>query len=566
MANAPGLFSCLKHRDYRRLIIAFTLSDIGTWAYNVALAVWVYDVTGSVTWVAASTICRFVPALVFSSYAGVVADRFEKIRLMSVTDLVFGVLMAAMAALMMLDGPVWAVLATAAVSSTLGTVYDPAAAGMTPLVVPERDLASANAFRNTVDNVTVIAGPAMGALLLLTGPPEVAVWINAATFVLSAVLVSTVRARSSAVDVSEGGEQGVLKQMLVGVRAILSSPTVAVMVGYSVLATLVFGIDTVLFVSASDEILGTGPDGYGYLLAGLGIGGVLAAPLVTRVEARSSLGPVIIAGMAGYCLPTLVLVVSDSPEVAFAAQVLRGASTLFVDVLAVTAMQRALPSDVLARVFGAFNTLMLAAILFGSVAMSWVISTFGVQAAVWVAGAGCFGLSLLGLPWLREMDRRGRERQRALAPRIALLESLDLFEQVPDGSLSQLASAAEEIEMSAGSPVVSQGEPADALYVVDSGRLSVVATSPTGERITPPDLGPGDYFGEIGLIEGIPRTADVVALTDVSLLRIEGSEFLDILTAARPSSAIIDGAALRLRRTHPALALQRSGLTAGEDS
>jgi predicted MFS family arabinose efflux permease len=566
VAKAPGLLSCLRHRDYRRLIAAFTLSDIGTWAYNVALAVWIYDATGSVSWVAASTVCRFVPALVFSSYAGVVADRIEKIRLMSVTDLTFAGLMAALATLMMLDGPVWAVLAIAAISSTLGTVYDPAAAGMTPLVVPERDLASANAFRNTIDNVTVIAGPAMGALLLLTGPPEVAVWINAATFALSAALVSSVRARSSAVDVTEGGEQGVLTQMLVGARAILSSPTVAVMVGYSVLATLVFGIDTVLFISVSDEILGTGPDGYGYLLAGLGVGGILASSLVTRVESRPALGPVIIAGMAGYCLPTLVLLVSESPTVAFAAQVLRGASTLVVDVLAVTAMQRALPSDVVARVFGAFNTLMLAAILVGSVGMSWVIAAFGVDAAIWVAGAGTFGLSLLGLPWLREMDRLGRERRQALAPRIVLIESLDLFEQVPDGGLSQLASAAEEVDVSAGTAVVRQGEPANAFYIVASGRLSVSATSSSGERIAAPDLGPGDYFGEIGLIEQIPRTADVVASTDVSLLRIEGSEFLDILTAAKPSSTIIDGAALRLRRTHPALALQRSGLSKGETS
>ena len=63
--------------------------------------------------------------------------------------------------------------------------------------------------------------------------------------------------------------------------------------------------------------------------------------------------------MAVYCLPTLVLPgQSTSPIVAFAAQVVRGAGTLVVDVLAITALQRTLPGDVLARVFGAFNTLM----------------------------------------------------------------------------------------------------------------------------------------------------------------------------------------------------------------
>ena len=141
----------------------------------------------------------------------------------------------------------------------LGTVYEPAAAGATPLLVPERDLASANALRNTIDNVTVIAGPGLGALLLLLGPPQNAIWFNAATFVASAVLVARIRTRSSAVDVTEGGEARALGQMMVGVRAILSSPTVSVMVGYSILATMVFGIDMVLFVSVSDELLGTGP-------------------------------------------------------------------------------------------------------------------------------------------------------------------------------------------------------------------------------------------------------------------------------------------------------------------
>lgn len=563
MADAPGLFAGLRHRDYRLLISAFTLADIGTWAYNVALAVWVYDATGSVGWLAASTVCRFAPALVFSTYAGVIADRVEKIRLMSRTDITFAGLMAAMAVLMTVDGPVWSVLALAAASSTLGTVYDPAASGMTPLVVPERDLASANALRNTIDNVTVIAGPAMGALLLLTGPPQVAVWINAATLVASAVLVSQVRSRSTAVDVTEGGEHGPLRQMLVGVQAILQSPPVAVLVGYSVLGTLVFGVDTVLFVAVSDEILGTGADGYGYLLAGLGVGGLLAAPLATRAEARSALGPVIVVGMAAYCLPTLVLLVSDSPMVAFAVQVVRGAGTLFVDVLAMTAIQRTLPPAVLARVFGVFNTLILAVVLAGSIAASWVITVLGVETAIWMSGAGFFAVCLTGLPLLIRIDRLAAERRAALAPRIALIEACDLFEQVADGGLTQLAAGAEQVAVSAGTAVVRQGDPADAFFVVESGELTVHATTDDGLQVTAPDLGPGDYFGEIGLIESIPRTATVVAASDVSLLRIPGPDFVDALTAARPSSAVIDAAALRLRRTHPALVLQRSGLDRG---
>ena len=138
-----------------------------------------------------------MPALVFSAYAGVLAERFDKAHFMRVVDLMFAAVMVAMALVMTVDGPVVAVLAIAAVSSTLGTTYDPAAAALTPHVVGERDLASANALRNTIDNVTVIAGPAMGALLLLAGPPQYAVWINAVTFLVSACCLSRMRARST---------------------------------------------------------------------------------------------------------------------------------------------------------------------------------------------------------------------------------------------------------------------------------------------------------------------------------------------------------------------------------
>ena len=565
MAGKRGLTACLVHRDFRFLLGAFTFAGIGGWAYNVALTVWVYDTTGSLGWVTASTVVRLVPALAFGTYAGVVADRFEKVRVMLGVDLSCAVVMVGLATVMMLDAPVGAVIALAAVSSCLTTLYEPAAAGFTPLVVPERDLASANALRNTIDNATVIAGPAIGALLLLVAPTQLAVLLNAGTFLVSALLIARMRTRSTPVDVTEGGSAGPLQQMAVGIKAMGSNTSTAVMVGFSILATFTFGVDTVLYVAASDDILGTGPDGYGYLLAGLGIGGILAAPLVSRAGSSQRLAPIIIGGMGFFCLPTLVFLVTSSPQVAFAAQIVRGAGTLFVDVLAETALQRTLPNDVLSRVFGAFNTMMILVILLGSAITSLLIAWVGLDATIWFAGAGIFGLSLLGLPWLVQIDRVARLRRAELAPRIALLEACDLFEQVADGDLTQLAGSAEEMTAEAGQVVITQGDQPDAFYVVVQGTLAVSSTA--GDSVSAiPDLGPGDWFGEIGLIESIPRTATVTAATDVQLLRMPGDAFLESLTAYKPSVAIMEGAALRLRRTHPTVELRRAALADGEDT
>ena len=92
--------------------------------------------------------------------------------------------------------------------------------------------------------------------------------------------------------------------------------------------------------------------------------------------------------------------------------------------------------------------------------------------------------------------------------------------------------------------------------------VSVAGAAPT----LLPEMGDGDHFGEIGLIERIPRTATVTAATSSRLLRIDGTVFLDALTGAKPSVAFMDGAAVRFGRTHPTQALNRAALTTEGDA
>ena len=560
MAKDPGLTSSLKHRDFRLLMVAFTGASIGSWAYNVALVVWIFDETGSAAWVGASTIVRFVPAVIFSAYGGVIAERFERVRLMVVIDLCSFAVMVGLAVETAVDAPVMLVMVTAAITSSLSTVYEPATAALTPQLVGEKDLGSANALRNTIDNAAVIVGPALGAVVLLLGPPSAAIAVTASTFLVSAVVISRIGARSTPVDVTEGGEVGPLRQMLVGIKAITSSSTAFVLVAYSLVATLVFGIDTVLFVLLSRDVLGTGAEGYGYLLAGLGVGGVLAAGLVTRLERFPHLSVVILAGMAAYCLPTLMFVFVSDPVVAFAAQVVRGAGTLVVDVLAITALQRTLPRELLARVFGAFDTMVLLAIIAGSLLVPLVVSLIGLDGMLWVSAVAIPLACLLGWPALHRMDREAAVRRAALEPRIRLLADCDLFAAVSEGAIEQLAGSADDLHVDAGVTVIREGDLADAFYVIVDGLVTVSAHGEHGSPRSLGDMRTGDHFGEIGLVEQIPRTATVRSSTPCDLLSIDGPALIAALTESAPSAAFLDGAASRLGRSHPSLRLTRSGL------
>ncbi|HEY5188041.1 MAG TPA: hypothetical protein VII87_03325 [Solirubrobacteraceae bacterium] len=131
--------------------------------------------------------------------------------------------------------------------------------------------------------------------------------------------------------------------MTVGIRAITTLPAARTLVAYGVLVSFVYGTDTILFVGVSAHRLGTGPEGFGYLLAGLGAGDSSPRGRWDRLAGSRRLGVVILLGTLGYTLPTALLTVIHSPAPAFAVQVLRGAGTLVVDVLAVTALRRAIP-------------------------------------------------------------------------------------------------------------------------------------------------------------------------------------------------------------------------------
>ncbi len=374
-------------------------------------------------------------------------------------------------------------------------------------------------------------------------------------YIASACMVAAIRSRSTPADVTEGGSLGVVKQMLVGVKAIVSAPTTGILVAYSAAATLVYGFDTVQFVVLSRDVLGTGAEGYGYLLAGLGVGGLLAAPFVVRLERLPWLGWTILLGMAAYCLPTLLFLGVSEPVAAFVIEAIRGAGTLVVDVLAVTALQRSLPNQVLARVFAVFDSLLLIAIVVGATTAPIVINAFGLTASLWLAGLVMPALSLLGLPALRRLDRRTAGRRNELAPKQRLLAACDLFHHVSEGGLEQLAEEAEIVDVTTGVAVVTEGESAKYFYVITSGRL-VVSAQGEGTKLKPVTvLGAGDYFGEIGLIESIPRTATVTSQEPSRLLRISGSSFVEALSEYAPSVALLDGASLRLSRTHPSLSM-----------
>jgi MFS family permease len=547
-----GYSSALAKRDLRFLFAGLVVSATGSWAYNVALLALVFDRTHSLAWVGVAGLVRFIPALLLSAYGGVIAERTERVRLMLGADLVCALWQGGLALVAATGGPLAFAFAFAALTSATNVVYSPAVAATIPAVVGEDDLVAANALNGTIDNLVVIAGPAVGAGLLLIGSPAAAFAANAGSFVISAALVSRIRARSRPVDVTEAGTAGPLAQMAVGVRTILALPAARTLVAFCALVSFVYGTDTVLFVGVSEHRLGTGSEGFGYLLAGLGVGGILMAAGVNRLAGSRRLAPIIIVGVAGYCLPTALLAVIHSPALAFGLEILRGGSTLVVDVIAITALQRAVPQEQLARVFGVFFAFVLGAISLGAVITPAIVSAWGLNAGLLTMALGPLAVGLLGFPSLLAIDRQTKVRTQALAPSVAVLEGLGIFATASRAVLESLAAAETEVAFEAARTIVREGDRADAFYVLLEGEVEVTARGEAGgpER-TLRRMSAPTYFGEIGVLEHIPRTATVKALSDCRCARIEGDALLAALATVPPSATMMENARSRLAVTHP---------------
>jgi CRP-like cAMP-binding protein len=350
--------------------------------------------------------------------------------------------------------------------------------------------------------------------------------------------------------VSQDG--GPFRQMAVGVRAIVGSSTALVLTSFVVATTLLYGTDTVLFLFLSKDKLGTGADGYGYLLVALGVGGVLGAVFVNKLAALPRLSLILSAGMIAYAAPTALMVVVHQPALAFVIQVVRGVATLFVDVLAMTALQRSLAPDMISRVFGVFWALILGGLALGAFVMPFVLNTLGLDAALYLSAFAVPVGVVLVYPKLAALDRIASVTAEQLAPRVGVLGRLDLFASASQNVLERLAKEASEVVVEPSVHVINEGEDADALYVLVEGRLEVTVA---GKRRAQPKhiryMTAPAYVGEIGLLQGVARTATVTAIEPCQLLRIDGDAFLAALNETSLSASFVSGMSVRLRRTHP---------------
>jgi predicted MFS family arabinose efflux permease len=541
-----GLRGPLAHRDYRYLLGGLVISGTGDWLYNVALVVFVLERTGSAAWVSIAAVCKLAPYVVLGPYGGALADRYDRRTLMIGSDLIRAALMIALAALAAFDGPAGAAVAIAAASTAAAVPYLPAVGALTPTLVGDEDLAAANALTGMVDNITIAVGPALGGLVLLVGgAPAVAFALNASTFIASALLVS--RLRDLPKPEASDAENPLRRRLAAGFQALGSSTQLILLVALGMAFTITFGQEFVLYPLVASRRLGWGPEGVGFLLAASGVGGILGAGFLSRLSGTRRPAPVLVISLLIAAVPMLLMAVTREIAVILPFLLAEGAAVIVADVVSTTTIQRVAPPGTVGRVFGIMSSLFVGGTLVGAIIAPITVGALGLTAALATGGAFLVVSTLVAIPGARSLDRAAAARADELADRVALLSGLRIFEGATTQGLEALAGAMERRQVPSGERMISEGDAADAFYVVEGGTLAV---SMHGVPVS--TLGAGAYFGEIGVLEGVPRTATVTTTSECFLFRIDADLFIEAVgsapVGARTLAETMTG---RLARTHP---------------
>ena len=414
MTAVPGTMrSALRSSPFRRLLAGLAVSQAGDWLYNVALLAFVYERTHSATWLAATTAARVVPLVVLGPLGGVIADRFDRQTVMVVSDLVRAVLMLALAVVALTGLPVVLAPVLAGLATAAAAPYPPAAAATTPRVVPVADLAGANAARAVVGMGAVAAGPVVGSVLLLIGSPSTAFLVNAVTFAVSGLAVLAIAPGPVfAPGRGTGERRGIVSDVVIGARALAAHPVAVRLVGADVICSVVYGMQTVLLLLLARQ-LGFGEGGYGYLLAGLGVGGILGTVVAGRADRSSRPRAVVVGALVVLAVPSALMAFLAWLPGLLVLAVVAGAGAVLVEVLCETALQRELDEEVFTRAYGIALPVSIAGIVVGSLIAAPLAMLVGLTGAIVGTGVLAGGYAaVVALP------KRGAGRHRAPAARI----------------------------------------------------------------------------------------------------------------------------------------------------
>ena len=363
--------------------------------------------------VALAAVLQYLPFLLFGLFAGVVADRVDRRRLVATADLCRVVVVALLVATILSGEVSIAVVLTAVFLLGTGEAFaDTTTSTLLPMIVRKRDLGIANA-RVMAGIVTLnqLAGPPIGALLFGLGRSFPFV-TQGVCMALSVVLVLRVRLPAHGRD-RDQARSTVRRDIVEGLRWVWGHAAIRTLVLTIVTFNVTFGAAWSVLVLYSLERLRMGEVGFGLLTSALACGGLLGTFSYGWLERHVSLGNIMRVGLVIETLTHLVLAVNTVPAVAMVVMFVFGAHAFVWGTTSTSVRQRAVPTSLQGRVASVNMHGVMGGMVLGSVLGGLIASRWGITAPFWFGFVG--SALFLALIWRQLAHIAHADEEAALA-------------------------------------------------------------------------------------------------------------------------------------------------------
>ncbi|MBA2382044.1 MAG: MFS transporter [Chloroflexi bacterium] len=533
-----ALRQALGNDGIRRLGIAWMLGIAADAALTVVTFVTVFN-RGGVLAAGLLGAIRMVPAVVVGMFAGSLLERVRGDRILIIVGILRAVSAGLIAIAIATAGPTMAdhevtmiqLFVFSSIAAAAAAPVRPTQVTLMPAIArgPE-ELVAANTVWITGEGLGAFGGPFVaGALMAANFHPAVAV-LAAVGFLSTALIAAGLRFEHAA-DASGGARRsgtGGRFRLFDGLRAVRAKPLLSWTLFGTYGQVVTRGLLNAMVVVASIELLNMGQSGTGVLSAALGLGGLAGAIFAISSTRSERLVRTEIVALVFWGLPLAAIGLVSVPEIALAAMIVIGVANATYDVALFTILQRACANDDRAPVMSLLEVMIGLGAVSGSLLAPVLLLAFGTRGGLIAGGLVLPVIAVAMYARIGHVDQVSVVDEET----VHLLREVPAFAALPLTAVERVAAGLVPFSTEAGTALMTQHEPGDRFLVIATGEIEVSVDGKPIHR-----LGPGAGVGEIALLRRSPRTATVVAITEVTGFSVDASTFL--AAVAGPAAAAV---------------------------
>ena len=566
VASGPtSPFAVFRNRNFSLLWTGQLVSTVGDSLTSLAASILVFRMTDSALSVGLMLMATAAPSLLVGLVAGVFVDRFDRKRIMIVADLIRAMLVLLIPVLVPIN-IVW-LYVIVILTSAVGQFFNPAHSSVLPEVASDEELAAANSFIAISSFGSTAVGFAASGLIASQFPIEWAFYLDGMTFLASALCIFFMRIESLEIE-GQTNVTTVIHNLRNGARFLFEQPILRSLLTLRVPMLLSIGLWNSLLLPFAERALDASEFEFGIQEAMTSVGFVLGSFLMARISERLREGQWFSIGVIGFSIITIAY--SRVVSIPFAISLVFVSGFLNAPAMIATRLitQRNTLRENRGRVTSVFlvsgNVMLLVGMAVAGLADVVDIRIMVLGAAILMLASGLLSLFMPGLgqptsEWKRAIQllrsapsepALGVGQVATLSDLELLISHLPLFSRLSPEDRGAFIEGAQVSQVDQGETIVREGEEADEVFFVLDGKAIAGVAPERGEYRSLSSMGPGDFFGEIAALTGIPRTANVVAEQDIRLLEVPAENVQKLMSYPRFRYLFLSKLTERLSRTH----------------